>query len=48
MVRVNVCVNIKARNLTPLKYMEPVTVVLGLAAIIGSGALTKVSLQFLY
>jgi capsid protein len=29
-------------NSIPLRYMEPVTVVLGLAAIIGTGALTKI------
>jgi hypothetical protein len=30
------------KNSIPLRYMEPVTLVLGLAAIIGTGALTKI------
>jgi hypothetical protein len=34
--------NMEFKNSIPLRYMEPVTLVLGLAAIIGTGALTKI------
>jgi hypothetical protein len=36
-------VSIEFRDSIPLRYMKPVTVVLGLAAIIGTGTLTKIA-----